>query len=34
MLENIETSVTEVLGRAEAVSVIEYCMDKYNKKFL
>ena len=34
MLENIETSVTEVLGRADAISVISECMDKYNKKFL
>lgn len=34
MLENIETSVTEVLGREDAISVIKYCMDKYNKTFL
>ena len=34
MLENIETSVTEVLGRADAISVISDCMVKYNKKFL
>lgn len=33
MLENIDTSVTEVLGRADAVSVISECMEKYNKKF-
>ena len=33
MLENIETSVTEVSGRAEALSVISACMEKYNKKF-
>ena len=33
MLENIETSVTEVSGRAEALSVISHCMEKYNKEF-
>ena len=33
MLENIETSVTEVLGRADAVSVISDCMEKYQKEF-
>ena len=33
MLENIDTSVTEVLGRADAVSVISECMEKYTKKF-
>ena len=33
MLENIETSVTEVSGRADAISVIADCMEKYNKKF-
>jgi len=32
-LENIETSVIEILGQAEAVSVINTCMENYNKKF-
>ncbi len=32
-LEHIDTSVTEILGYAEAVSVINECLEKYKKEF-
>jgi len=33
-LEHKQTAVNEVMGREDAIKVIEHCIDNYNKKFV